>query len=103
LYAADLATWLWTILFQGRPREAYNIGSEEAISIAELAKLISNGHWVKRKLEVQIAKQPVSGVPVARYVPSTRKAQVELGLKQKYFLAEAIDRTLSWHRARQRI
>ena len=42
LYTSDLIVWLWTILFKGKNNEIYNVGSEEAISILKLAKMISN-------------------------------------------------------------
>jgi dTDP-glucose 4,6-dehydratase len=94
LYAADLAIWLWTILFNGKPARPYNVGSEEAISIADLARFIAE-HF---DVEITIAREPVPGAPHARYIPCTRRAQSELHLRTWISLSDAIDRTADWHR-----
>jgi dTDP-glucose 4,6-dehydratase len=97
LHAADLMIWLWTILFRGRRSGAYNVGSEEAVSIRELAERVGECC----SAEVQVAGRPVPGRAAERYVPSTRRAFEELGLRTWIGLGEAIERTAGWHRAGQ--
>jgi dTDP-glucose 4,6-dehydratase len=94
LYAADLAIWLWTILFRGAPGRPYNVGSEEAISVAELARQVA-GHF---GTEVNIAQPATPGAAASRYVPLTLRARRELGLVARISLADAIERTARWHR-----
>ncbi len=95
LYAADLAIWLWTILFSGPSMQAFNVGSEEAISIVDLARLTAS--TLNPRLRIHIAKQPVEGASPLRYVPSTKRAQQQLNLRQTITLTESIRRTAAWH------
>ncbi len=97
LYAADLAVWLWTILFRGDSCRSYNVGSNVALSIADLAGKVAA--IVSPGAEVTVAGKPVPGAPVARYVPSVERAENELGLKVRIPLDEAIRRMAEWHRA----
>lgn len=92
LYAADLVIWLWTILCKGQPNVAYNVGSEEAIDIENLAKLIAG----PRNLALKIAKQRDGNSKALRYVPSTQLAQTQLGLQQWIDLPTAIEKTIQW-------
>jgi nucleoside-diphosphate-sugar epimerase len=94
LYASDLMVWLWTILFKGQSRRAYNVGSEEALSIATLAREVASA--LPPALDVTIAATPTPCVPVHRYVPSTARAREELGLRAEVPLREAIHRTHTW-------
>jgi dTDP-glucose 4,6-dehydratase len=97
LYAADLASWLWTILFRGLPNRPYNVGSMCALDILETARL------VRRTLEVNVPIQLAArskGTPPNRYVPDTTRAGEELGLQQRLDLSEAVRRTAAWHRLR---
>lgn len=94
LYAADLAIWLWTILFQGESCRPYNVGSEREINITELANRVVRN--LNPGLRVEIAREPVSGQLPPRYVPSTKRAQAELGLREYIDLDEAIVRTARW-------
>jgi dTDP-glucose 4,6-dehydratase len=95
LYAADLAIWLWTILFRAPSMQAFNVGSEEAINIRELAHTITA--TLNPALAIDIAKTPIPGSSPAQYVPSTHRAQQLLALKQHISLEEAIRRTAAWH------
>jgi dTDP-glucose 4,6-dehydratase len=96
LYAADLAIWLWTILFRGAPGEVYNVGSEDAISIRNLAYEVSAA--CSHSPKVIIAKPPVPSRPAERYVPSVKKARESLGLDSWIKLDEALNKTIKWNR-----
>ena len=95
LYAADLAIWLWTILFCGEQGEAYNVGSEHAISIRDLAYEVSAAFSHSPK--IVIAKSPIPGRQ--RYVPSVKKARENLGLNSWIKLDEAVRRTIKWNQS----
>jgi nucleoside-diphosphate-sugar epimerase len=94
LYASDLMVWLWTILFKGQPRRAYNVGSEEALNIATLARAVATA--LPPEGDVNIASTVTPGAPVHRYVPCTARAREELGLRAEVPLREAICRTHGW-------
>lgn len=96
LYAADLAIWLWTLLFAAPPGRAYNVGSPADLSIAELAREVSAASG--EKLPVKIAAPREPGRPLNRYVPAVDRAGVELGLRVWIPLAEAIRKTIAWQR-----
>ena len=95
LYAADLAIWLWTILLRGQSLRPYNVGSEAAISIGDLA------HAVARRFTpesaVHIAGTAIAGQAPRRYVPSTARVRSDLGVTMSVDLEEALTRTVDWH------
>ena len=95
LYASDLTTWLWTILFRAPSLRAYNVGSEEAVSIRELAEVAAAA--VNPSTAIQVAKAPSPGALPPRYIPATARAQQELGLRQTVSLNQAFRRTAAWH------
>lgn len=96
LYMADLCIWLLRILGSGVPGQAYNVGSEHAVSIAELALRIAQA--------AGFTKAPAIHAPAAagtppRYVPDTRKARERLDLAEYTSLDEALRKTLNWSRS----
>jgi dTDP-glucose 4,6-dehydratase len=95
LYAADLSAWLVALLVNGRSGEAYNVGSDAEISIADLAGLVA------RRLGapgVDIAKESGVSHSRSRYIPSIDKARRELGLDAWTGVEEAIARTAGYTR-----
>ncbi len=93
LYGADLMIWLWTILFRGESCRPYNVGSEEDITIGELARTVARSF--QKLTEVKILKSPDPVRSADRYVPSTKRAQRELGVKQIVDIRSSIERTLA--------
>lgn len=91
LYSADLAIWLLTLLLKGKPNYPYNVGSDQAISLAELAQKVATTSGVM----VDIANSPAAGSPEA-YVPDIQRARDELGLDIRIALPDAVARTLHW-------
>jgi len=93
LYADDLAKSLWTILLKGNTGEAYNVGSDEAISISDLAHLVSS--CFDDKPEVIIKGKPDGEID--RYVPRVEKIKNELCVSERMTLVDGIKRTIDFH------
>ncbi len=90
LDAADLAEWLWAILMRGQPGRAYNVGSDRPTTLEKLAHAVADQCGVN----VEIADESIA----EHYVPSTTRANVELGLSQTVDLLTSVKRTVTWHR-----
>lgn len=93
LYAADLAAWLLTLLLKGRPSEAYNVGSEQAVSIRELVELVAAHSPMP--IETIIRDQALSQT-ASSYVPATNRARSLASLEVALDLPTALARTLAW-------
>ncbi len=96
LYAADMVNWLWAIFARGESLRAYNVGSEEAVDIASLARLTASCFTPQPSVEVR--STPAPGAVADCYVPSTRRIQEELKVRAIVPLRQAIERTISFHR-----
>ncbi|MES2219011.1 MAG: NAD-dependent epimerase/dehydratase family protein [Pseudomonadota bacterium] len=94
-YAADLMIWLLKILCHGESCVPYNVGSDEPISIAELAKLVAN--CVAPGLPVTIAQAADKNKPAIRYIPDVQRAQQQLGLATTIKLPDAIRKTVNFY------
>ena len=87
----DLANWLLHILVFGKSGNAYNVGSEEGFSIAQIAEVVRS--ILAPSSVVKILGQPIPQQLASHYVPLTSKAREELGLSQKIMLSNSIEQT----------
>jgi dTDP-glucose 4,6-dehydratase len=94
LYASDLTVWLWQMLVLAEPGKPYNVGSDESVSIRDLAervaRVIGSGSY-------QVLGAPDQGWNPGRYVPDTGLIANDLGLRRTVSLDEAIRRTALWN------
>jgi nucleoside-diphosphate-sugar epimerase len=96
LYAADLAIWLWTILFRAPALTPINVGSDHDVSILELAQRVAA--ILSPGTEIRVAHEPLPGAAPIRYVPSIDRARELLSLQAVTPLEEAIRMTAAWYR-----
>jgi dTDP-glucose 4,6-dehydratase len=96
LHASDMAAWLWLLAVDGRDRTAYNVGGDEAVTIAELARRVVAA--AGSSATTTMSRLPVQGLASDRYVPDVRRVRSELKLPAPRTLDEAIRSTAEWHR-----
>jgi len=91
LYTADLAIWLWTILERGHTHAAYEVGSDQPVTLGNFAQRIADRIEPRPKVTLS------NGLSAERYVPDIA-GTCELGLDVVIDLDTAIDRTVTWAR-----
>lgn len=97
LYATDMIAWLLAIFVRGTPMRAYNVGSDVAIDISNLATLVAERTGAPGTI---VRGTPDLTAPPPRYVPSNERIRAELRVTQRVGLAAAIDRTVTFLKER---
>ncbi len=92
LYAADLAVWQVAMLIKGKPGAAYNTGSDQALSLLDLAAIIANAAG---NLKIEVG-QAVPDQHSRYYVPAIDKSASDLARSVKVRLPDAATRTMRW-------
>lgn len=89
MYSDDLVHWLMTICNSANSEcPIYNVGSDHAVAIADLAGLIA------KQFAVEVNNPNVSEEHCDRYIPCIDKARRELGLNLSIDLNAAISKTI---------
>ncbi|MBV5349667.1 NAD(P)-dependent oxidoreductase, partial [bacterium] len=91
LYSGDLVTWLLTLLLRKGTTDIYNVGSDSAISINNLANLVKETTNSTSTIEIQGNPSHSTGNPLrSTYIPNISRARNELGLDVWTPLSKAI-------------
>lgn len=95
MYGSDLIIWLIKILLNAQSCDPVNVGSDEYLTIKELAEKVlklypSDGH------KINIMQKEPSKI-IFRYVPSIDKAKKMLNLSLSVNLDEALKKTILYH------
>lgn len=99
LHGADLAAWLLTILMRGESGQAYNVGSDQAISIIDLARRVISRVAPGKPLYILGNEDDCVR---SFYVPDVRRAR-SLGLDVWTDLDISIDSMACWGRQAYRL
>lgn len=90
----DLIEWLIVILKKDSFKKTiYNIGSEDSISIKDLAMLIKK--LSNKKIEVEIINETNNNFGKTVYVPNCKKIRKKFNLVQKISLSQSIAKMLN--------
>jgi nucleoside-diphosphate-sugar epimerase len=89
MYTDDLVEWLMTIADNSSKNcPIYNVGSDQAILLSDLAKDISESYGLPASIPL------ISDAIIDRYIPSIKKVQDELGLTLSQNLKDSVEKTL---------
>ena len=88
---SDLAEWLLALMKKGKAGNAFNVGSDKAITIAELAFLVRDLIAPNKRVRV-LGGATINGER-SYYVPDITQAKEELGLAVNISLEDAIRNT----------
>ncbi len=94
LYMTDLVIWLLAILLRGGNARPYNVGSDQSVSIQQLARKISLLSGLDAGTEIQGHTSKAD----RNYVPDINRIVRELGVRTTVGLDDAIQRTYDWVR-----
>jgi dTDP-glucose 4,6-dehydratase len=83
------------MLLKGKNHEAYNLGSDQALSMKELAYKIAS---FVEDTTVTIQNCSNENIKKNRYIPSIKKAYDQLGLSPSVSLDESINKMIGFYK-----
>lgn len=98
LYISDLTLWLWILLLKGKNKEIYNVGSEDEISISDLAYKIKSTLSSNVEINVMGTEHDYN-----RFIPSTKKIRQEFKIDHLVDLDLGIRKSYEFFKAQNAI
>jgi nucleoside-diphosphate-sugar epimerase len=93
-YPVDLVVALVGLLVRGSSGNAYNVGSDEEVTIAGLADLITSIGTIEHPPHIHGKSH--NNLAGNRYVPDISKINRDIGFKNEISLSQAVNRTIHW-------
>ena len=91
-YIDDFVDGFYKILTKGKHLNIYNIGSQEEVSIIQVAKLVAK--YFKKKITITSKSKHYGSTD--RRCPNISKIKNELGFKNKVSIDSSIKRFYNW-------
>ncbi len=92
LDSSDLATWILTTIAKARSGTVINVGSNQAVSVRELAEEIAR-QIPGTRVEFRNGEEKPGASQ--RYLPSVERAEREFGLSRQVDFSSTIERTIA--------
>lgn len=93
----DLAPLLWKLLAQGKNGEAYNVGSDESVTMSELADLMRSVALKVSRRVPDVRLTQTAAIPAADvYRPSIQRLKSEFGWQPSITLRESLRDQARW-------
>ncbi len=94
MYGSDMGTWLFSTLAHSKTGSIFNVGSDESISLKELAKIIKDTLHHIEKIEI---KEYITLQNNFHWVSDTQLIKKELNLSQKFNIEMSVKRTIDFY------
>jgi dTDP-glucose 4,6-dehydratase len=95
LYVEDFCRGIHTVLMNGRPGEAYNVGGPDECENIEVVKRVIELTGAEESLIEYVADRPGHD---RRYSLASDKLRDELGWQAQVHFAEGLEKTVAWYR-----
>jgi dTDP-glucose 4,6-dehydratase len=95
LYVDDFCRGIHTVLMQGRPGQAYNVGGPDECENIEVVRRVLELTGAEESLIEHVEDRPGHD---RRYSLSSEKIASELGWQAQVRFADGLERTVRWYR-----